>query len=54
MIHGARDLGDQKISDTIAMLYDHLFAWTRRQSQRTTRSEAQLMKCALKAASVGL
>ncbi len=30
-------------AEVIADLYDKLFAWTRRPSQRTTRSEAQLM-----------
>jgi len=37
------DLGDSNShTDIIAKMYDHLFAWARRQSQRTTRSEAQL------------
>ena len=38
------DLGDSaEHAEVIAALYDKLFAWTRRPSQRTTRSEAQLM-----------
>ena len=38
------DLGaDDAHSDVIAMMYDKLFAWTRRTSQRTTRSEEQLI-----------
>lgn len=37
------DLGDSNAhAGVIAEMYDHLFAWTRRQSQRTTRSEQQL------------
>lgn len=39
------DLGDTAGHEAvIAELYDKLFAWTRRQSQRTTRSEEQLIK----------
>lgn len=39
------DLGESPDhSDIIAALYEHLFAWTRRTSQRTTRSEAQLIE----------
>ena len=39
------DLGDSaEHADVIATMYDHLFAWTRRQSQRTTRSEQQLIE----------
>ena len=39
-----KDLGDSADhADVIAEMYDHLFAWTRRQSQRTTRSEQQLI-----------
>ncbi|MEZ5674974.1 MAG: sulfatase-like hydrolase/transferase [Thalassovita sp.] len=39
------DLGDSDDHwDVIAEMYDKLFAWTRRQSQRTTRSEQQLME----------
>jgi arylsulfatase A-like enzyme len=38
------DLGDSEDhADVIADLYDKLFQWTRRQSQRTTRSEEQLI-----------
>ena len=37
------DLGDSaEHEEVIAELYDHLFSWARRQSQRTTRSEEQL------------
>ncbi len=39
------DLGESaKHADIIAHLYDKLFAWARRPSQRTTRSEAQLIE----------
>ncbi|MBV7393653.1 sulfatase-like hydrolase/transferase [Mameliella sediminis] len=39
------DLGDSAdYAEVISGLYDKLFAWTRRPSQRTTRSEAQLME----------
>ncbi|MFZ7089891.1 sulfatase-like hydrolase/transferase [Primorskyibacter sp. 2E233] len=39
------DLGDSvEHADIIAQMYDKLFAWTRRQSQRTTRSEEQLIE----------
>ena len=39
------DLGDSKDhQDVIAEMYDKLFTWTRRQSQRTTRSEQQLIE----------
>ncbi len=38
------DLGDSADhSDVIAQMYHHLFAWARRPSQRTTRSEEQLI-----------
>lgn len=38
------DLGDSAAhEDVIAEMYDRLFAWTRRMSQRTTRSEEQLI-----------
>ncbi|MHA6264893.1 sulfatase-like hydrolase/transferase [Arenibacterium sp. CAU 1754] len=38
------DLGDSADhADVIAGMYDKLFAWARRQSQRTTRSEQQLI-----------
>lgn len=35
--------GSDTYTDAIAEMYDHLFAWTRRPSQRTTRSEQQLI-----------
>ncbi len=39
------DLGDSEAhAGVIQVLYDHLFAWARRPSQRTTRSEAQLVE----------
>ncbi|MCA0872934.1 sulfatase-like hydrolase/transferase [Seohaeicola saemankumensis] len=39
------DLGGSAEHETvIAEMYDKLFAWTRRQSQRTTRSEEQLIE----------
>ena len=39
------DLGESaEHADIIAHLYDKLFAWARRPSQRTTRSEAQLIE----------
>ena len=39
------DLGDsEEHAEVIADLYDKLFAWTRRPSQRTTRSEEQLLE----------
>ena len=39
------DLGDrQDHAEVIAAMYDKLFAWARRPSQRTTRSEAQLIE----------
>ncbi len=39
------DLGDSdEHAEVIEALYDKLFAWTRRPSQRTTRSEAQLIE----------
>ncbi len=39
------DLGDSADhADIIDAMYDKLFAWTRRQSQRTTRSEEQLIE----------
>ena len=40
------DLGTSEAPEHLAAIetmYDHLFAWTRRVSQRTTRSEAQLI-----------
>ncbi|AUH35198.1 sulfatase-like hydrolase/transferase [Paracoccus tegillarcae] len=39
------DLGDSaEHADVIERMYDKLFRWTRRVSQRTTRSEAQLLE----------
>ncbi len=38
------DLGDSaEHADVIAQMYDHLFTWARRPSQRTTRSSEQLL-----------
>ncbi|MGI9368271.1 MAG: sulfatase-like hydrolase/transferase [Ruegeria sp.] len=38
------DLGDSADHvGVVAQMYDHLFSWARRQSQRTTRSEQQLV-----------
>ncbi len=38
------DLGESaEHADVIAQMYDHLFAWARRPSQRTTRSSEQLL-----------
>lgn len=36
--------GSDAHAEVIAEMYDKLFAWTRRQSQRTTRSEQQLIE----------
>jgi arylsulfatase A-like enzyme len=39
------DLGSQAVHDeTIAMMYDRLARWARRPSQRTTRSDAQIVE----------
>jgi arylsulfatase A-like enzyme len=39
------DLGDsEEHAEVIARMYDKLFTWARRQSQRTTRSEEQLIE----------
>ena len=39
------DLGDREdLAEVIGGMYDKLFEWTRRQSQRTTRSEEQLVE----------
>ncbi|MFY0611459.1 MAG: sulfatase-like hydrolase/transferase [Hyphomicrobiaceae bacterium] len=44
------DLGDSEAhAHVINEMYDHLSAWSRRQSQRTTRSEAQLVEMRTKA-----
>ncbi|WP_170755745.1 sulfatase-like hydrolase/transferase [Ruegeria lacuscaerulensis] len=49
------DLGDSADhADIIAQMYEHLFAWTRRQSQRTTRSEAQLIEMRTKSRGRGV
>ena len=38
------DLGDSAAhSEVISKMYDRLFTWARRPSQRTTRSEAELI-----------
>ncbi|WP_170423434.1 sulfatase-like hydrolase/transferase [Ruegeria arenilitoris] len=50
-----KDLGDSADhADVIADMYDHLFAWTRRQSQRTTRSEQQLIEMRTKSRGRGV
>ncbi|NVO56260.1 sulfatase-like hydrolase/transferase [Rhodobacteraceae bacterium B1Z28] len=49
------DLGDSADhGDVIAEMYDHLFAWTRRTSQRTTRSEQQLIEMRTKSRGRGV
>ncbi|WP_170464711.1 sulfatase-like hydrolase/transferase [Ruegeria arenilitoris] len=49
------DLGDSADhADLIADMYAHLFAWTRRQSQRTTRSEQQLIEMRTKSRGRGV
>ena len=49
------DLGDSdKHADVIARMYDHLFAWARRPSQRTTRSEQQLIEMRTKSRGRGV
>ncbi len=49
------DLGDsQEHSGVIAEMYDHLFTWTRRQSQRTTRTEQQLVEMRTKSRGRGV
>ncbi|MCG7521591.1 sulfatase-like hydrolase/transferase [Ruegeria sp. Ofav3-42] len=49
------DLGDRADhAEAIAEMYDHLFAWTRRQSQRTTRSEQQLIEMRTKSRGRGV
>ncbi|MBO9399608.1 sulfatase-like hydrolase/transferase [Shimia sp. R9_3] len=49
------DLGQSKEhAEIIAMMYDHLFTWTRRQSQRTTRSEEQLNEMRTKSGGKGV
>ncbi len=49
------DLGDSREhSGVIAEMYDHLFTWTRRQSQRTTRTEQQLVEMRTKSRGRGV
>lgn len=49
------DLGDSDAHDeVIGEMYDKLFAWTRRQSQRTTRSEEQLIAMRTKSRARGI
>lgn len=49
------DLGDrEQYQDVIEEMYDHLFEWTRRQSQRTTRSEEQLIEMRTKSRKRGI
>ena len=49
------DLGDSADhSDVIAQMYDHLFAWARRTSQRTTRSEQQLVDVRTRSGGTGI
>ncbi|MCE8527269.1 sulfatase-like hydrolase/transferase [Ruegeria pomeroyi] len=49
------DLGsDPAHADVIAGMYDKLFRWTRRQSQRTTRSEEQLIAMRTKSRKRGI
>ncbi len=49
------DLGDSaEHAEVIEALYDKLFAWTRRPSQRTTRSETQLIEMRTSSARRGI
>ncbi len=49
------DLGEAAAhEDVIAVMYSHLFKWTRRQSQRTTRSEQQLIEMRTKSRGRGV
>ncbi|EEX11418.1 sulfatase family protein [Ruegeria lacuscaerulensis ITI-1157] len=49
------DLGDSAAhADVIAQMYDHLFAWARRPSQRTTRSAAELVEMRTKSRGKGV
>ncbi len=49
------DLGDSTDhAEVIAEMYEHLFAWTRRPSQRTTRSEQQLIEMRSKSRGRGI
>ncbi len=46
--------GNADHAGAIAEMYDHLFAWTRRPSQRTTRSEQQLIEMRTKSRGTGV
>ncbi len=49
------DLGDSEDhAEVISEMYDHLFAWARRPSQRTTRSEQQLIEMRTKSRGRGI
>ncbi|MBO9433146.1 sulfatase-like hydrolase/transferase [Ruegeria sp. R13_0] len=49
------DLGDSEDhAEVIGEMYDHLFAWARRPSQRTTRSEQQLIEMRTKSRGRGV
>ncbi|SHF18398.1 protein of unknown function [Ruegeria intermedia] len=49
------DLGDSAAhADVIEQMYDHLFAWARRPSQRTTRSTAELVEMRTKSCGKGV
>ncbi|CUJ97450.1 hypothetical protein RUE5091_01806 [Ruegeria denitrificans] len=49
------DLGNSpEHAEIIAEMYDHLFAWTRRPSQCTTRSEQQLIEMRTKSRGKGV
>ncbi len=49
------DLGDSEDhTEVIGEMYDHLFAWARRPSQRTTRSEQQLIEMRTKSRGRGI
>ncbi len=49
------DLGDSEDhAEVIGEMYDHLFAWARRPSQRTTRSEQQLIEMRTKSRGRGI
>ena len=46
--------GSADHAEVIGTMYDKLFAWTRRQSQRTTRSEDQLIEMRTKSRGRGI
>ncbi len=49
------DLGESpEHAEVIAQMYDHLFTWARRPSQRTTRSEEQLIEMRTKSRGRGI